>query len=102
MHCFSITYGSILSQIRSVLEELDLQHCADTRIGDEIRRGISGGEKKRLSVGLDLLLRPSVLFLDEPVREREISLGHISYDIVLRQLVWMQPQHLTSFRRSRI
>jgi energy-coupling factor transporter ATP-binding protein EcfA2 len=29
------------------------------------------GERKRLAIGIDLILRPSVLFLDEPVRERE-------------------------------
>ncbi len=50
-----------------MIEDLGLSQCADTRVGDETQRGISGGEKKRLAVGLDLLLRPSVLFLDEPV-----------------------------------
>lgn len=40
--------------------------CADTRIGDAKVRGISGGEKKRLSLACELIASPSVIFADEP------------------------------------
>lgn len=45
-----------------------LDVCADTIIGDELlgMKGISGGQKRRLSVGLELVSNPSCIFLDEP------------------------------------
>ena len=40
--------------------------CADSRVGDAKVRGISGGEKKRLSMACELIASPSVIFADEP------------------------------------
>lgn len=40
--------------------------CADSRVGDAKVRGISGGEKKRLSLACELMASPSVIFADEP------------------------------------
>jgi ABC-type multidrug transport system ATPase subunit len=54
--------GSIVEEI---LLELGLKECADTRIGNNERKGCSGGEKRRTSLGVQLLANPSVLFLDE-------------------------------------
>lgn len=44
--------------------------CADSRIGDAKVRGISGGEKKRLSLACELIASPSVVFADEPTTGR--------------------------------
>lgn len=52
--------------VEEVIRELGLKECADTRIGDSQHRGCSGGEKRRVSIGVQLLANPSVLFLDEP------------------------------------
>ncbi|KAI8902367.1 P-loop containing nucleoside triphosphate hydrolase protein [Globomyces pollinis-pini] len=52
--------------VESVINELGLKECANTIIGDEWKKGISGGEKRRVSVGCQLLSNPSILFLDEP------------------------------------
>ncbi|KAG2671139.1 hypothetical protein I3760_14G119400 [Carya illinoinensis] len=46
--------------------EMGLQDCADRLIGNWHLRGISGGEKKRLSIAIEILTRPCLLFLDEP------------------------------------
>lgn len=50
----------------SVLEELGLSRVADSRVGDAMKRGISGGEKRRLSIAAELMAQPPLLFLDEP------------------------------------
>lgn len=53
-------------RVDETITRLGLDHCRDTIIGDELRRGVSGGERKRVCVGIELLLRPNVLLLDEP------------------------------------
>jgi ABC-type multidrug transport system ATPase subunit len=50
----------------ALLEELGLVDCADTMIGGAMIKGISGGQMKRTSVGIELITNPSLLFLDEP------------------------------------
>ena len=52
--------------VENIIELLHLQDCADVLIGNEILKGISGGEKKRTAIGVELVTRPSILFLDEP------------------------------------
>ena len=52
--------------VESMIEELSLTGCRNTLVGGTIIRGISGGEKKRLSIGVELIFNPPVLFLDEP------------------------------------
>ena len=50
----------------STMQKLGLSHCQNTIIGNDFRRGISGGEKRRVSIAIELLKNPVVLFLDEP------------------------------------
>lgn len=49
-----------------MIELLGLEKCADTVVGNTQIRGISGGEKKRVNVGMELIGNPNLLFLDEP------------------------------------
>lgn len=51
--------------VEDVILELGLKECANTRIGNNVHKGCSGGEKRRTSLGVQLLANPSVLFLDE-------------------------------------
>lgn len=53
-------------RVENVILELGLKDVADSRIGNEMVRGISGGEKRRVSIASQLLTDPAVLFLDEP------------------------------------
>lgn len=52
--------------VLSVIAELGLKKVKDTLIGNAKVRGVSGGERKRVSIGVQLLVDPAVLFLDEP------------------------------------
>ncbi|KAH0674367.1 hypothetical protein KY284_025454 [Solanum tuberosum] len=52
--------------VNNLLFKTGLVSCADSRIGDAKVRGISGGEKKRLSLACELIASPSVVFADEP------------------------------------
>lgn len=52
--------------VEGTIIEMGLQDCADRLIGNWHLRGLSGGEKKRLSIALEILTRPSLLCLDEP------------------------------------
>ncbi|XP_008842861.1 ATP-binding cassette sub-family G member 2 [Nannospalax galili] len=53
-------------RINMVLKELGLEKVADSKVGTQFIRGVSGGERKRTSIGMELITDPSILFLDEP------------------------------------
>ncbi|KAL3695275.1 hypothetical protein R1sor_009351 [Riccia sorocarpa] len=53
-------------RVGQLLIQLGLQGAADTIIGDEEIRGVSGGERRRVSIGIDIIHDPLLLFLDEP------------------------------------
>jgi len=61
--------GTIESKIRRVdalIDQLKLGKAQNTHIGGPLVKGISGGERKRTSVGVELITDPSLIFLDEP------------------------------------
>eukprot|EP00262_Sarcandra_glabra_P019470 TRINITY_DN7348_c0_g2_i1.p1 TRINITY_DN7348_c0_g2~~TRINITY_DN7348_c0_g2_i1.p1 ORF type:complete len:258 (+),score=36.60 TRINITY_DN7348_c0_g2_i1:47-775(+) len=62
----SMSKNAIQEVVDSTIVEMGLQDCAERIIGNWHLRGISNGEKKRLSISLEILTRPSILFLDEP------------------------------------
>lgn len=53
-------------RVNNVIKELGLNQVRDSRIGTPERRGISGGERKRVNVAQELITEPAILFLDEP------------------------------------
>jgi ATP-binding cassette subfamily G (WHITE) protein 2 len=55
-----------VARVNAVIEQLALAPCRDVRIGSSLARGISGGQAKRVNIGIALVTSPRVLFLDEP------------------------------------
>ena len=56
----------LLAHVEQVLRQLDLYEIRHQVIGDTENRGISGGQRKRVNIGIELAANPSILFLDEP------------------------------------
>ncbi|KAA3455339.1 ABC transporter G family member 25-like [Gossypium australe] len=62
----TLTKKDKISVAEMVLSELGLSKCENTIIGNSFIRGISGGERKRVSIAHEMLVNPSLLILDEP------------------------------------
>ena len=62
----SISSADREKRVEEVLQLMGIDYCRDVIVGDSRNKGISGGERKRLCVAMELLNRPKLLFLDEP------------------------------------
>lgn len=61
--------GSIdqkMARVEEIIKELRLKKCENTKIGGPLLKGVSGGERKRTSIGVELITDPNLIFLDEP------------------------------------
>lgn len=61
-----LTMAERRERVERVIEELGLEKVRDSKVGGQFVRGISGGERKRVSIGCELITDPSLIFLDEP------------------------------------
>lgn len=73
----------VRSIVDSTIDVLQLSACAGTLVGGSNRRGISGGEKRRVSIATELVANPRILFLDEPTS----GLDSVSAVEVMRAIV---------------
>ena len=65
--CFShLSEKEIDQLVNNTLSDLGLNETRDLTVGSPLRKTISGGQRKRLNIGLELLREPAVLFVDEP------------------------------------
>ncbi|KAG0025112.1 hypothetical protein BGZ82_010207 [Podila clonocystis] len=54
------------AKVEEILDLIGLRECADVMVGSTENRGISGGQRRRVSIGMQLVIEPACLFLDEP------------------------------------
>ncbi|GAM23108.1 hypothetical protein SAMD00019534_062830 [Acytostelium subglobosum LB1] len=83
-------------KIQQVLDEIGLSHRAKSKIGGLLPggimlRGLSGGEKRRVSIGCGLVTNPSLIFLDEPTS----GLDSVNALIVMRTLMRLTDRGVT-------
>eukprot|EP00127_Corallochytrium_limacisporum_P000289 Clim_evm4s10 gene=Clim_evmTU4s10 len=52
--------------VQEILDDLQLNKARDTRVGNELYRGVSGGERRRVTIGVEIVARPDIIILDEP------------------------------------
>ena len=60
------TYAQKIARVNDLIQTLKLNKCQNTRIGGPLVKGVSGGERKRTSIGVELITDPNLIFLDEP------------------------------------
>ncbi|KAL6615870.1 hypothetical protein ACP70R_038140 [Stipagrostis hirtigluma subsp. patula] len=63
-------------RVENLIEQLGLTSSRNTYIGDEGTRGVSGGERRRVSIGVDIIHGPALLFLDEPTSGLDSTSAH--------------------------
>ncbi|KFQ71376.1 ATP-binding cassette sub-family G member 2, partial [Phaethon lepturus] len=60
-------------RVNQIIKELGLSKVADSKVGTQFTRGVSGGERKRTNIGMELITDPDILFLDEPTTGLDAS-----------------------------
>ncbi|CAI0422279.1 unnamed protein product [Linum tenue] len=102
----AITYSAMLQlpdampasekkrRAETTIREMGLQDCIDTRIGGSwsAAKGLSGGQKRRVSICIEILMRPKLLFLDEPTSGLDSA---ASYHVMKRIAHLARPEGMT-------
>jgi ABC-type multidrug transport system ATPase subunit len=84
--CFKdFTDSKIIELVNKVLADLDLFEVKDLKVGNPLKRYISGGQRKRLNIALELVREPYILFVDEPTSGLSSTDSEMVMDLLKRQ-----------------
>lgn len=62
----SLSDEEIISHVESILIEFELYSIKDLKVGSPLKKLISGGQRKRLNIAMEVIRKPEILFVDEP------------------------------------
>lgn len=80
----SLSRSKKKARVEALIDQLGLRSAANTVIGDEGHRGISGGERRRVSIGIDIVHDPILLFLDEPTSGLDSTSAYMVVKVLQR------------------
>ncbi len=78
----NLSESKLLEVVNNTLAELDLEEIRDLKVGNSLNKVISGGQRKRLNIALELIREPTILFVDEPTS----GLSSVDSEIVMNLL----------------
>ncbi|CAG9314069.1 unnamed protein product [Blepharisma stoltei] len=79
------THEEHVQRVEKIIEDLKLTRVADNVIGSVTSKGLSGGERKRVCIGIELITEPLILILDEPTSGLDSFTAEIVVDLLLEQ-----------------
>ncbi|KAJ2000283.1 hypothetical protein GGI04_002507 [Coemansia thaxteri] len=71
-----------VERVANVMQQLRLSHIKGSKIGDALNRGVSGGERKRVSIGVGLVTDPDMIVLDEPTSGLDSNSAEMVVELV--------------------
>ncbi|GAU35357.1 hypothetical protein TSUD_337490 [Trifolium subterraneum] len=80
----SLSKSKKKARVQALIDQLGLRNAATTVIGDEGHRGVSGGERRRVSIGTDIIHDPIILFLDEPTSGLDSTSAYMVVKVLQR------------------
>ena len=78
----NFTEQKIGEVVNNILDDLDLREIRDMKVGNPLNKVISGGQRKRVNIALELIREPSILFIDEPTS----GLSSVDSEVVMNLL----------------
>ncbi|HQG76318.1 MAG TPA: ATP-binding cassette domain-containing protein [Bacteroidales bacterium] len=78
----NLNESEITDAVNNILVDFDLQEIKDLKVGNPLKKVISGGQRKRINIALELLREPTILFVDEPTS----GLSSVDSEVVMNLL----------------
>jgi len=86
--CFaSLSEKQIIERVEKLLSDLDLSDVKDLEVGSPLNKLISGGQRKRLNIALELIREPALLFVDEPTSGLSSMDSEMVMDLLKEQVL---------------